>query len=217
MSPYASFYLIAGTSAPNENDLRDARLENLERISGFQQRKTTRRMRDLVIHKARENITAVNQHVKVCVARNEGRGGWGGWALLAASIVEGKKDLCGCISYTHTVHSDTSSCPLAQTCSVFRLSSGLLCLLSNLPTACKKELYLKKPSWDCTSHTMLLSRLLDILYSAIPSKYYLYILVAILILAIIHAFAQGRRTDRERDLHARVILVTVRKTCSLNH
>lgn len=57
---------------------------------------------------------------------------------------------------------------------------------------------------------MLLSRLLDILYSAIPPKYYVYILLAVLTLAVIHAYAQGRRTDRERDLHARVILVTVR-------
>jgi hypothetical protein len=46
---------------------------------------------------------------------------------------------------------------------------------------------------------------------AVPqlSRYWVYIGATILAVVIIHAFAQGRSTTRERDLHTRVILVTV--------
>jgi len=43
----------------------------------------------------------------------------------------------------------------------------------------------------------------------LPSKYYVHALVSVVLITVIHAFAQGRRTSRERDMHARVILVTV--------
>lgn len=59
---------------------------------------------------------------------------------------------------------------------------------------------------------MLLTRVLDGLFSAIPSAYYVYILVAVLTLVVTHAISQGRKTNRERDLHARIILVTVRNS-----
>lgn len=42
-----------------------------------------------------------------------------------------------------------------------------------------------------------------------PSKFYVHAVVAVLVIVGVHAFAQGRRTNRERDLHARVFLVTV--------
>lgn len=45
--------------------------------------------------------------------------------------------------------------------------------------------------------------------SVLPSKYYLHVGVTAVVLLVIYAFAQGRTTNRERDLHARVILVTV--------
>lgn len=40
-------------------------------------------------------------------------------------------------------------------------------------------------------------------------RYFLQIGAAILALVIIRAYAQGRKTNRERDLHARTILLTV--------
>ncbi|KAL4068708.1 hypothetical protein V8B97DRAFT_1872909 [Scleroderma yunnanense] len=42
----------------------------------------------------------------------------------------------------------------------------------------------------------------------LPSEYYIHALVSVLLIAVVHAFAQGRRTSRERDMHARVVLVT---------
>lgn len=43
-----------------------------------------------------------------------------------------------------------------------------------------------------------------------PSQYTAHIAVSLLTIVILRAFVQGRKTDRERDLHARVFLVTVR-------
>lgn len=43
-----------------------------------------------------------------------------------------------------------------------------------------------------------------------PTQYLIHIGVGILSLLVLRAFSQGRRTDRERDLHARIVLVTVR-------
>ncbi|KAH7912711.1 hypothetical protein BJ138DRAFT_1060539 [Hygrophoropsis aurantiaca] len=42
----------------------------------------------------------------------------------------------------------------------------------------------------------------------LPSNYYVHILVAIGAVVVVHAFAQGRTTSRERDMHARVVLIT---------
>ena len=54
---------------------------------------------------------------------------------------------------------------------------------------------------------------LDVAYvlvsSAIPSGYYIPVAAAVVALVIVYAFAQGRTTTRERDLHARHILITV--------
>ncbi|KJA28517.1 hypothetical protein HYPSUDRAFT_129424 [Hypholoma sublateritium FD-334 SS-4] len=41
-----------------------------------------------------------------------------------------------------------------------------------------------------------------------PTQYLIHIGVGILSLLVLRAFSQGRRTNRERDLHARIILVT---------
>jgi hypothetical protein len=53
---------------------------------------------------------------------------------------------------------------------------------------------------------------LKIAYAAItallPQEYLVHVFISILVIFIIRTFAQGRTTDRERDLHARVILVT---------
>jgi hypothetical protein len=43
----------------------------------------------------------------------------------------------------------------------------------------------------------------------LPSNYYGHVFLAILAMVVIRTFTQGRSTTRERDLHARVILVTV--------
>lgn len=52
-----------------------------------------------------------------------------------------------------------------------------------------------------------------ILFNYLPKiysgQYYVQIAVALLALAVVRAYAQGRNTSRERDLHARVILLTV--------
>lgn len=54
---------------------------------------------------------------------------------------------------------------------------------------------------------------LQVLYTAatsvLPFKYWPYAAVAAAVLVVIYAYAQGRSTSRERDLHARVILLTV--------
>jgi hypothetical protein len=44
----------------------------------------------------------------------------------------------------------------------------------------------------------------------VPSQYYIHAVIALVTILVVRAFAQGRKTNRERDLHARVILVTVR-------
>ncbi|CCM03014.1 uncharacterized protein FIBRA_05131 [Fibroporia radiculosa] len=53
---------------------------------------------------------------------------------------------------------------------------------------------------------------LQVVYTAatslFPSKYYLHIAVSAGVLLVTYAFAQGRTTNRERDLHARVIMIT---------
>lgn len=42
-----------------------------------------------------------------------------------------------------------------------------------------------------------------------PTEYAVHIIVAIGTILVFRAFSQGRKTNRERDLHTRVILVTV--------
>ncbi|PCH35673.1 hypothetical protein WOLCODRAFT_107668 [Wolfiporia cocos MD-104 SS10] len=53
---------------------------------------------------------------------------------------------------------------------------------------------------------------LQIAYAAVsaifPTKYYVHIACASLVLLVAYAFAQGRTTNRERDLHARVVILT---------
>jgi len=42
-----------------------------------------------------------------------------------------------------------------------------------------------------------------------PTQYALHITVGLVTILVLRAFSQGRRTNRDRDLHARVVLVTV--------
>lgn len=43
-----------------------------------------------------------------------------------------------------------------------------------------------------------------------PTRYIFHISIAFIVILVLRAFSQGRRTNRERDLHARVVLITVR-------
>lgn len=52
------------------------------------------------------------------------------------------------------------------------------------------------------------------LVAALPSKYYVHIVLSTLSLVVLYAFSQGRTTSRERDLHARVVILTV--ACSIS-
>jgi hypothetical protein len=59
---------------------------------------------------------------------------------------------------------------------------------------------------------MVLKILATVVPSILPAKYSVHIIATITILLVAHAFTQGRKTTRERDLHARVILITVGST-----
>jgi hypothetical protein len=48
------------------------------------------------------------------------------------------------------------------------------------------------------------------LTAVISSKYYVHAILTFITVFVFRAFSQGRTTNRERDLHGRVILVTVR-------
>ena len=56
---------------------------------------------------------------------------------------------------------------------------------------------------------MVLKILSATVNTVLPSKYYKHAAALVIATTVIRAFAQGRTTDRERDLHARVILLTV--------
>ncbi|TFK50908.1 hypothetical protein OE88DRAFT_1700544 [Heliocybe sulcata] len=55
---------------------------------------------------------------------------------------------------------------------------------------------------------MVVQVLWNVVDAVIPKGYYWHVALSILAIVVIHAFAQGRTTNRDRDLHARVILVT---------
>ena len=54
---------------------------------------------------------------------------------------------------------------------------------------------------------------LQVLYTAVtavlPVKYWPHAAAVAAVLVVIYAYAQGRSTTRERDLHARVVILTV--------
>jgi len=53
-------------------------------------------------------------------------------------------------------------------------------------------------------------RILEVFFTSyFPTQYAVHIAVGILTIYVLRTFAQGRKTNRERDLHARVVLVTV--------
>lgn len=43
----------------------------------------------------------------------------------------------------------------------------------------------------------------------LPSDYYIHAIISIITIVVVHAFAQGRTTNRERDMHAKVVILTV--------
>jgi hypothetical protein len=55
---------------------------------------------------------------------------------------------------------------------------------------------------------MVLKVLAAVVNVVLPSKYYVHALISILAIVVVRAFAQGRTTNRERDMHARVVLLT---------
>ena len=56
---------------------------------------------------------------------------------------------------------------------------------------------------------MVLQAAYTLVTYVLPSGYYWHIGISAAVGLITYAFAQGRTTNRERDLHARTILVTV--------
>jgi hypothetical protein len=42
----------------------------------------------------------------------------------------------------------------------------------------------------------------------LPEKYYTHAVLAVIAVITLYTFAQGRKTNRERDLHGRTILIT---------
>ncbi|KAG9312278.1 hypothetical protein JVU11DRAFT_7583 [Chiua virens] len=55
---------------------------------------------------------------------------------------------------------------------------------------------------------MVLKILGAVANNLLPSSYYVHVFISVLAIVVVHAFAQGRTTNRERDMHARVVLVT---------
>lgn len=55
---------------------------------------------------------------------------------------------------------------------------------------------------------MVLKVLAAAVNTVLPSKYYVHAFISIIVIAVVRAFAQGRTTNRERDMHARVVLLT---------
>jgi hypothetical protein len=61
---------------------------------------------------------------------------------------------------------------------------------------------------------MVLKVLAAAVNAMLPSKYYVHAIIFVLATTVVWAFAQGRTTNRERDMHARVVLLTVRMLAS---
>ncbi|KAG2118207.1 uncharacterized protein F5147DRAFT_670472 [Suillus discolor] len=55
---------------------------------------------------------------------------------------------------------------------------------------------------------MVLKVLAAAVNAVLPSKYYVHAFISILAIVVVRAFARGRTTNRERDMHARVVLLT---------
>ncbi|KAJ3553769.1 hypothetical protein NM688_g3440 [Phlebia brevispora] len=55
---------------------------------------------------------------------------------------------------------------------------------------------------------MVLQVVVNVTTSIVPSGYYFHAVIAIATFVVTYAFAQGRVTNRERDLHARTIMIT---------
>lgn len=56
---------------------------------------------------------------------------------------------------------------------------------------------------------MVLDLAYTVLSKVLPSKYWLKLGLAVITIVVLRTLSQGRKTTRERNLHARVILVTV--------
>jgi hypothetical protein len=53
-------------------------------------------------------------------------------------------------------------------------------------------------------------KMLGAAYGYFPTEYTVHVAGALIALLATHRIAQGRKTTRERDMHARVVVVTVR-------
>lgn len=73
-------------------------------------------------------------------------------------------------------------------------------------------LYQKHSGKGSSCATMVLKILGAVANSFLPSSYYVHAFVSVIAIVVVHAFAQGRTTNRERDMHARVVLVTVSRS-----
>lgn len=56
---------------------------------------------------------------------------------------------------------------------------------------------------------MVLEQVYNLSKQILPPQYYPHVAVSSAVLLVTYAFAQGRTTNRERDLHARTFIVTV--------
>jgi hypothetical protein len=73
----------------------------------------------------------------------------------------------------------------------------------------KKALLTKRLTVLSHDHPCMALHIFSTIISTIPSSYYFPAVVTILLLAITRAYTQGRRTNRDRNLHARTVIVTV--------
>jgi hypothetical protein len=85
------------------------------------------------------------------------------------------------------------------------------CLLVLELNAVVQDVVCLQPANQTTNLTnVMVLKILDAVASTrLFSEYLVHIVVAITVIFVANAFAQGRSTTRERDLHARVILITV--------
>ena len=69
----------------------------------------------------------------------------------------------------------------------------------------------------CLLSSIMVLTILDVVARSpyFPSNYLVHIVAAIASVLFVRALAQGRTTNRDRDLHARVIIMTVRPALCL--
>jgi len=67
-------------------------------------------------------------------------------------------------------------------------------------------------SWGCQRVLVVRDMVLKILHAVgsaiLPSQYYTHAVLAVFGIVTVYTLTQGRKTNRERDLHDRTILIT---------